>query len=82
MKSETKYIIKVHIGIMDNTITSIDKMFLGNKNIYNVFVYLSSSILEDLLMNKLSTIELYKPTVKINYNLIRVKFQKLVYLYL
>lgn len=31
MKSEKKYIIKVHIGIMDNTITSIDKKFLGNK---------------------------------------------------
>lgn len=46
MKSETKYIIKVYIGIMDNTIISIDKTFLGNKNIYNDFVYLLSSNLK------------------------------------
>jgi len=46
MKSETKYIIKVCIGIMDNTIISIDKTFLGNKNIYNDFVYLLSSNLK------------------------------------
>lgn len=67
---------------MDNTITSIDKKFLGNKNIYNDFFYLSSSNFEDLLMNKLSTIALYKLTEKINCNLMRVKVQKLVYLYL
>lgn len=41
MNSETKYMIEVYNVIMDNTITSIEKKFLGNKKIYTDFACLS-----------------------------------------
>lgn len=50
---------------MDNTITSIEKKFLGNKKMYTDFACLSPSNFEDLQNNKLSATALYELTEKI-----------------
>lgn len=65
MNSETKYMIEVYNVIMDNTITSIEKKFLGNKKIYTDFACLSPSNFEDLQNNKLPVTALYELTEKI-----------------
>lgn len=65
MNSETKYIIEVHNVIMDNTITSIEKKFLGNKKLYTDLACLSPSNFEDLQKNKLPTNALNELTEKI-----------------
>ncbi|XP_025203834.1 uncharacterized protein LOC112600743 [Melanaphis sacchari] len=65
MNSETKYMIEVHNVIMDNTITSIEKKFLGNKKMYTDFACLSPSYFEDLQKNNLPATALYELTSKI-----------------
>ncbi|CAI6370621.1 unnamed protein product [Macrosiphum euphorbiae] len=61
MNSEIKDMIEVYNVIMDNTITSIEKKFLGNKKMYTDFACLSLSNFEDLQKNKLPATDKIKP---------------------